>query len=991
MKKTFFPQKSKNNNRKQAQAMVEFALVLPILLLLIFGILEYGRLFFAWISVENAARVGARYASTGRFDQALCPDLDSGAPNNEGEGAGINCGGLEEDAEKDAARVATIKREASGLVFGNPIIQGVADNVSSYYNVTVCSSNTTDWTFTRPTMGGDVYSGCQTIDGDIQETAAQPGENVIVSVDYNFPFIVTNWFRGQDDSGYFHLGAYKQIRVEQFRVSRVVNIDPNFLPPDLPTPTPMPTATPDCSGLHINNFYIQGDDLHASVSNDGSDDMPLTNANLSWNYVGGKNPRVDWFEWTGRPFYNGDDYNSPTNVTCSGNNCDFPPGQTYEWVTDFDGVTNPLFGEFNLQLTFAGYCNLASDVVIVATPTPDCDLIEVKKVWYKKDDFRVKVKNNNHMDLPLKKSSLIWNQYPADAYINKLLWNWDQYNDGDSYTSPFDATCTGQNCSFPGYSRRVWVADFNQLPLNRTTGNHEVTLEFDGFAGTCEKTASLEGSCDDLNITSALEVQDQPPYDSRLVMGITNDNSVPMLMNKITVTWPNTLSFFHGDPVWGGIWQGMWSSAYGWQGYTGDWDGVYTSPAIFTDPLIFGENALFWWSTGINGINPPPPMYGTFGIEMEFEGGRCTLSDTVTVASPTPTFTPTPTPTPDCDLLTINNFRVGSSSGHGDDDNIWADVRNDNPMPMTLTGTNFVWSNPYNRGIDWIKLGSTKYYNGNDYNSPTTISDSNVPLPGEGTTYLWNTDFTGWDYPIYGDFALELVFESGPYICTISDNMSQGTPTPTFTPTITRTPSNTPTPTDTLTPSPTPDCDDIVAGPMYVGTGGERDNVQMQVTNNNPQPIQLTFTNFSWTNYYGAAVDWMKFGGNTYYGGNDSSSPTTVSSSVWLPAGSTYKWDVDFTGFHHPLYGPFQVELTFEEDARCSVSGSYSQNTPTITPTPTKTLTPTPTFTFTPTNTSTHTLTPTKTFTPRPTNTATDTPIVTDTATPSPTATIDWD
>ena len=56
--------KRKITNQKKAQSMVEFAIVLPILLLLVFGIIEYGRLFFAWISVENVARVGARYAST---------------------------------------------------------------------------------------------------------------------------------------------------------------------------------------------------------------------------------------------------------------------------------------------------------------------------------------------------------------------------------------------------------------------------------------------------------------------------------------------------------------------------------------------------------------------------------------------------------------------------------------------------------------------------------------------------------------------------------------------------------------------------------------------------------------------------------------------------------------------------------------------------------------------------------------------------------------
>ncbi len=54
--------------RKKAQAMVEFALALPFLLLVIFGILEFGRLLYAWIIVENSARFGLRYATTGQYD-----------------------------------------------------------------------------------------------------------------------------------------------------------------------------------------------------------------------------------------------------------------------------------------------------------------------------------------------------------------------------------------------------------------------------------------------------------------------------------------------------------------------------------------------------------------------------------------------------------------------------------------------------------------------------------------------------------------------------------------------------------------------------------------------------------------------------------------------------------------------------------------------------------------------------------------------------------
>jgi Flp pilus assembly protein TadG len=42
-------------------AAVEFALILPLLLLLVFGIVEFGLLLNKQVSVSNAAREGARY------------------------------------------------------------------------------------------------------------------------------------------------------------------------------------------------------------------------------------------------------------------------------------------------------------------------------------------------------------------------------------------------------------------------------------------------------------------------------------------------------------------------------------------------------------------------------------------------------------------------------------------------------------------------------------------------------------------------------------------------------------------------------------------------------------------------------------------------------------------------------------------------------------------------------------------------------------------
>lgn len=42
------------------QALVEFALVLPIFLVLTFGLVDFGRGFYTWLLLTNAAREGAR-------------------------------------------------------------------------------------------------------------------------------------------------------------------------------------------------------------------------------------------------------------------------------------------------------------------------------------------------------------------------------------------------------------------------------------------------------------------------------------------------------------------------------------------------------------------------------------------------------------------------------------------------------------------------------------------------------------------------------------------------------------------------------------------------------------------------------------------------------------------------------------------------------------------------------------------------------------------
>ena len=47
--------------KSRGQSLVEFALLLPLLFLVIFGAIDFGRMFFIKIALTNAAREGANY------------------------------------------------------------------------------------------------------------------------------------------------------------------------------------------------------------------------------------------------------------------------------------------------------------------------------------------------------------------------------------------------------------------------------------------------------------------------------------------------------------------------------------------------------------------------------------------------------------------------------------------------------------------------------------------------------------------------------------------------------------------------------------------------------------------------------------------------------------------------------------------------------------------------------------------------------------------
>jgi len=56
---------------EKGQAIVEMALILPILLLLVFGIIEFGRVIHTYMVVTDLSREGARAGAVGKTDAEI--------------------------------------------------------------------------------------------------------------------------------------------------------------------------------------------------------------------------------------------------------------------------------------------------------------------------------------------------------------------------------------------------------------------------------------------------------------------------------------------------------------------------------------------------------------------------------------------------------------------------------------------------------------------------------------------------------------------------------------------------------------------------------------------------------------------------------------------------------------------------------------------------------------------------------------------------------
>lgn len=205
----------KRLHKQRGQTLVEFAIVIIVVLLIFFMIIELGRVLWAWVTVQNAAREGSRYAITGRFD----PDCLSQVP-----------------ACADP-RLASIQEKVIGRLNGLTLNQ---DEGRVYED---------DFALFIEVYGINEF-------GELQPNfAGIPGQPMVVRVIYNVPIItpilnniVTNIpVMGQvvrNNEPFGQTGSVNQGQSVAPVVPPVPTAGPSPTPTHTPTPTTTATSTP---------------------------------------------------------------------------------------------------------------------------------------------------------------------------------------------------------------------------------------------------------------------------------------------------------------------------------------------------------------------------------------------------------------------------------------------------------------------------------------------------------------------------------------------------------------------------------------------------------------------------------------------------------------------------------------------------------------------------------------------------------------------------
>jgi hypothetical protein len=498
-----FPAKKRKGTlgtANRSQALLEFALALPILLMLLFGIIDLAALFQAWLTVENIARQTVRYAVTGQYDPTLCEDLD---------GSGVKCDSTEEE---DKARLRSVQLYADRQTVALFRTPGATQSEIGYLHVTICSNRdankdgVSDFTFFESSSTN--YADCQENNVSTSD-AGGPGDRVIIAVDFNHPYI-TPFFNQVWPMT--HLFSYRQGIVEMFRVPRLIALPPEVGLPTLtpsntsPPPTATNTATATSTPLPI---YIE-------IVNPATSGRVITNAEqtrfeaVAWDPANGTSNGNGisnikfWFEGPGD--IPGRQEGQKAYCAFSGNG----PCNRIDAVMDYTTLPNGTYTIFaRAQANDGRLSDIVSKTFILnfpptptptitstptATPLPSCNDVFITDNQVRNNsstsDFRVTVRNNNQASGILTSSRMTWDSpYSPDLYFDYFwflntntsnqYYNPNQKNLYDyNYPTISWTNSAGAAAPLAGEAKTIWGARFNRNGEPALAGTFNVWLTF---------------------------------------------------------------------------------------------------------------------------------------------------------------------------------------------------------------------------------------------------------------------------------------------------------------------------------------------------------------------------------------------------------------------------------------------------------------------------------------------------------------------------------
>jgi TadE-like protein len=161
---------------QRSQGLTEFAIIAPIILLLTFGIIDFGRALYIYITLQQASNEGARVAVRASYF--------------------IDPNGASHNWPKNADVLTAVQGHAVAAVLANPCPNGPIPNGGSPQGSPQIPPMNTGWVFiTDPTAAGNGTPNAPR--GQLPYNPPPAGCNDAVAANGNEPLKVTIWYTFQ--------------------------------------------------------------------------------------------------------------------------------------------------------------------------------------------------------------------------------------------------------------------------------------------------------------------------------------------------------------------------------------------------------------------------------------------------------------------------------------------------------------------------------------------------------------------------------------------------------------------------------------------------------------------------------------------------------------------------------------------------------------------------------------------------------------------------